>query len=271
MRKIRNHIYLENKFVGFHLGMVATSEGSLLIDCPLKVEEAKEWLSLAGEYAKPRYMVLLDAHPDRVLGARSLDLPIIAQDRTLEMIREWSELVEALCESESNWDSIVERDMKRQGKSANRGDYPSLKKLREAFDVSVNIRPFSVSQTMLCDIFSNAAENIQSEAENRAKEITDNLLKANFEKIQKPLKELVSAMDGTKEYFKDSTVHEIEEMVALMRGFNVTNNPQVNEILDDVSNKLFGLDPKQLRKDQESRKEVANTAQEIVNKLESYF
>lgn len=91
MRKIKNHIYLENKFIGFHLGMVATSAGSLLIDCPLKVEEAKEWLSLAGEYAKPRYMVFLDAHPDRVLGARSLDLPIIAQDRTLEMIREWSD------------------------------------------------------------------------------------------------------------------------------------------------------------------------------------
>ncbi len=91
MRKIKNHIYMESKFIGFHLGMVATNEGALLIDCPLKVEEAKEWLSLAGEYAKPRYLAFLDAHPDRVLGARSLDLPLIAQDRTLEMIREWSD------------------------------------------------------------------------------------------------------------------------------------------------------------------------------------
>jgi glyoxylase-like metal-dependent hydrolase (beta-lactamase superfamily II) len=91
MRKIKNKVYSESKFIGVHLGMVITTEGLLLVDCPLKVEETNEWLSIVGEYGKPRYMVLLDAHPDRVLGARAIDIPIIAQDRTLETIREWSD------------------------------------------------------------------------------------------------------------------------------------------------------------------------------------
>jgi cyclase len=91
MRKIKNKVYIEGKFVGVQLGMVVTNEGLLLIDCPLKSEDAKEWLSAAAEYGVPRYVALLDAHPDRVLGARALDIPLIAQDRALETIREWSD------------------------------------------------------------------------------------------------------------------------------------------------------------------------------------
>lgn len=91
MRKIKNKIYIESKFIGVQLGMIVTNEGLLLIDCPMKVDEAKEWLNVAAEYGKPRYLALLDAHPDRVMGARSIDIPLIAQDRTLESIRELSD------------------------------------------------------------------------------------------------------------------------------------------------------------------------------------
>jgi hypothetical protein len=188
-----------------------------------------------------------------------------------KMIREWSDLVSFQCETEDRWNGTIERDLKRQGKSANRGDYPSLEKLRNCFHIEFNIRPFSVSQTMLCDIFSEAAEDIDKAAEERAKEITENMIQESFERIHNPLKELVSAMRGEKQYFKDSTVVGIEEMVALMRGFNITNNPQITEILDDISNSLFGLDPKALRKSESDRERVANTAQGIVDKLESYF
>ncbi len=91
MRKIKNKVYIESKYSGVHLGMVSTSEGVLLVDCPVKVDDTKEWLSQVGEYGVPRYMALLDAHPDRVLGSRVLDLPLIAQDRTLEAIRDWAD------------------------------------------------------------------------------------------------------------------------------------------------------------------------------------
>lgn len=91
MRKIKNKIYSESKYIGVHLGMVSTSDGLLLVDSPLKVDEVREWLSQAGEYGEPRYLALLDSHPDRVLGARAVDLPIIAHDQTLETIREWSD------------------------------------------------------------------------------------------------------------------------------------------------------------------------------------
>jgi glyoxylase-like metal-dependent hydrolase (beta-lactamase superfamily II) len=91
MRKIKNKVYSESKYTGVHLGMVSTREGLMLIDCPLKVEEGKEWLAQVSEHGVPRYLALLDAHPDRVLGARAMDLPLIAQDRTLETIREWAD------------------------------------------------------------------------------------------------------------------------------------------------------------------------------------
>ena len=73
------------------LGLVITKQGLLLIDCPLRPEDAKEWLISVSDLGRPRYLALLDAHPDRVLGARGIDIPIIAQDRALETIRDWAD------------------------------------------------------------------------------------------------------------------------------------------------------------------------------------
>jgi cyclase len=53
------------------------------------VEDAREWLSRLSEYGRPRYLALLDAFPDRVLGARALDLPSIAHDETRMAMSAW--------------------------------------------------------------------------------------------------------------------------------------------------------------------------------------
>ena len=61
----------------------------LLIDAPIRIEDAREWISQLGEKGKPRSMALLDHHPDRVLGARGLDLPILAHDETRLVMNAW--------------------------------------------------------------------------------------------------------------------------------------------------------------------------------------
>ena len=91
MQKIVPNVYLENKYIGVNLGIVAIGQELLLVDSPLHAEEVKEWFKVVSERGRPKFLVLLDSHPDRVLGSRNLTLPAIAQDQTLQTIREWAD------------------------------------------------------------------------------------------------------------------------------------------------------------------------------------
>lgn len=91
MQKLASKVFLESKYIGVNLGLVVTSEGLLLVDSPLHTEDVKEWRKVVSERGRPKFLVLLDSHPDRVLGSRTLKLPAIAQDETLKTIREWAD------------------------------------------------------------------------------------------------------------------------------------------------------------------------------------
>ena len=89
MRTVASGVFLNSKFPGVSVGAVASHGRLLLIDAPIRIEDAREWISQLGEKGKPRSMVLLDHHPDRVLGARGLDLPILAHDETRLVMNAW--------------------------------------------------------------------------------------------------------------------------------------------------------------------------------------
>lgn len=89
MVKILKDLHIEKDFPGSYLGLVMGEGRALLIDAPLRPEEVREWLAMVNEMAEPRYLVLLDSHPDRSLGARLFDMPIIASATTAEIMEAW--------------------------------------------------------------------------------------------------------------------------------------------------------------------------------------
>jgi glyoxylase-like metal-dependent hydrolase (beta-lactamase superfamily II) len=86
MRKITSDVYIENRFPAVHLGLIAIGGKVLLVDCPIRLEDGRSWLSQASEYGKPLYMALLDHHPDRVIGARDLRMPLVGQTNTSQIM-----------------------------------------------------------------------------------------------------------------------------------------------------------------------------------------
>jgi glyoxylase-like metal-dependent hydrolase (beta-lactamase superfamily II) len=91
MQKIAPKVFLENKYIGVNLGLVVTGDGLLLVDSPLHTEDVKDWRKVVIERGRPKFLAMLDSHPDRVLGSRTLKIPAIAQEQTLKTIREWAD------------------------------------------------------------------------------------------------------------------------------------------------------------------------------------
>jgi glyoxylase-like metal-dependent hydrolase (beta-lactamase superfamily II) len=91
MRRILKGVYLETKYPGAYLGAVTADGVGLLIDAPLRSEEAREWQSEVGVEGEPRYLVLLDNQRERALGARHFELPKIAHSLAAKAMNNWSD------------------------------------------------------------------------------------------------------------------------------------------------------------------------------------
>jgi len=91
MRRLATGVYCESRYAGVDVGLVVSKDDLFLVDCPLRIEDAKEWLSTVSARGAVKYLALLDAHPDRVLGSRAFDVPLLAHDHALAEIREWSD------------------------------------------------------------------------------------------------------------------------------------------------------------------------------------
>jgi glyoxylase-like metal-dependent hydrolase (beta-lactamase superfamily II) len=86
MRKIKANVYQENRYSGVQLGVIVTNDGLLLIDSPIRLEDGRAWISQVSEFGEPYYTALLDHHPDRVVGARDLGMPIIGHRYTRQQL-----------------------------------------------------------------------------------------------------------------------------------------------------------------------------------------
>ena len=89
MHQIERGIYYEDSYLGVTLGGLVFSHGIIMIDAPLRAEEARSWRSalLNQRGGANRLLINLDAHPDRTLGARAMDCTILAHQKTAQVFR----------------------------------------------------------------------------------------------------------------------------------------------------------------------------------------
>lgn len=109
MKKIKADIYLENANPGVSVGAVLLQNGTVLIDSPLAPEDSRAWLAAlrkAGAKGN-RVVVNLDAHPDRTLGAQSLDAEAVAHRETARQFRRRASIFKALKqETGAEWEQL---------------------------------------------------------------------------------------------------------------------------------------------------------------------
>ena len=87
MQQIEQGIFYEDTYLGVTLGALAFPHGTIMLDAPLRTDDARSWRSmLINQRGGPnRLLVYMDAHPDRTLGARMLDATILAHKETAEV------------------------------------------------------------------------------------------------------------------------------------------------------------------------------------------
>jgi cyclase len=89
MQQLDRGLFFEDTYLGPTLGALVFSHGTIMIDAPLRLEDARSWRSslLNQRGGSNRLLVNLDAHPDRTLGAKAIDCTIVAHQKTAQVFR----------------------------------------------------------------------------------------------------------------------------------------------------------------------------------------
>ena len=80
MKEIAPHIYASTEYSGVNVGFIVVPAGAIAVDAPTLPGDARAWRQRIVEIAGGPilYVVLTDAHPDRLLSAGLLEAPIVA-------------------------------------------------------------------------------------------------------------------------------------------------------------------------------------------------
>ncbi|MQC26628.1 MAG: MBL fold metallo-hydrolase [Chloroflexi bacterium] len=109
MKKIKGDIYIESSYAGVTVGAVVAERGAVLIDAPLKPEDGRAWVNaLKKKGAKGRrVLVSLDSHPDRTLGAQTLNSEVVTHEESARQYRRRAAVFKSLRqESGAEWEGL---------------------------------------------------------------------------------------------------------------------------------------------------------------------
>lgn len=109
MEAIADNVFIEERFLGVTLGLIARPRGLIQIDAPPSPDDGRSWrAALMGMgNGTERILINLDAHPDRTLGVRAMDCTVIAHEKTAQVFRDRPTTFKAQGdETGANWEAI---------------------------------------------------------------------------------------------------------------------------------------------------------------------
>lgn len=89
MHELAPNIFFTNQYTGVTLGALTMPRGIVLVDAPLRVDDSRAWRALLLNRGSgiDRVLINLDAHPDRTIGARSMECTVIAHQKSAQAFR----------------------------------------------------------------------------------------------------------------------------------------------------------------------------------------
>lgn len=154
-------------------------------------------------------------------------------------------------------------------------DYPIPESLPEHFGIDIKIRPLPESEDIRVGIGGKEVEKIKAELENDMQAVVKSAIKELWIRLHESLETM---HDRLKSYagdelkrFYSSWLENVEEIVLLIPKLNFTNDPELDEMAENVR-KLIADHSKDTLKDNHAQcKKIAGEAEAILKQMASYI
>lgn len=158
----------------------------------------------------------------------------------------------------------------RMGDLFKTDDYPSAESLRHRFYVNMDIDPVSEAGDFRVDMDKAELDEVRGQMEAALQSRIGRAMRDVWDRLIDVVEKFATRMDSDVK-FHDTIVGNITELVDLLPGLNVLDDPDLAEMGEMIKKTLAGYDPAELRKDKEARSAAAKEAQEIMDRMKGFM
>lgn len=158
----------------------------------------------------------------------------------------------------------------RMGQMFRPDDYPEAEQLRRRFSVNLDVHGVPTGRDFRVDMDQLTVDALRQQIEAKNDERVGAAMRDVWERLATVINHFADRM-GSDSVFRDSTVHNLEELVDMLPALNVTGDPQLEQIRQDISDTLVGYTPKDLRKDTAVRTAAAQESRRIADQMAAFM
>lgn len=203
---------------------------------------------------------------DRLM-TRKLYMPFIEAHEKL--VAEFEEAVRVFLDEK--YPSAIEKAAFRMGDLFKRDDYPPVSELRHRFRIGLDIDALTTSNDFRVQIDQAHVEKVRASMEEAALRRVQTAQADVWKRLMEKVSYFADRLGDPEAVFRDSTVNNVEELIELIPGLNVLDDPDIEAIRQRVHAKLVGHDAKSIRKDPALREELAGEAKQIVDTMAGFM
>lgn len=201
---------------------------------------------------------------------------LLTRQQYLPFMEQYSQLHEAFNRAvttflDDAYPAAVAQASFRMGALFNRDDYPSPDQLRHRFRVNLDVDAVTTGQDFRVDLDAAEQQRLQQDIEQKLGQRLQTAMLDVWQRLSDTLGHFAAKMQDTDAIFRDSTIKNLEELVELLPGLNVLDDPALEQIRQDIAQKLTGIAPKDLRKDTTLRTSVGRDAQAIMDQMRGFM
>lgn len=170
-----------------------------------------------------------------------------------------------------DYPAAIETAAFRMGELFKRDDYPPVRELRHRFYVRLDIDAITTSNDFRVAIDADHIARVKEQMESAAEQRVQQAMQSVWRRMAETLSYFHARMSDPDAVFRDSTVTNLAELIDLIPGLNVLDDPQIEEIRVMLKSSLGGISAKEIRKDPAFRQELADQADEIKSKMAGFM
>jgi len=180
---------------------------------------------------------------------------------------EWQYLVDDFL---NNYDDLRQDAQRVLGQLYNEADYPSQDMLARKFSMDLAIFPVPSTDFRVAIGDEELAE-IQKDVERRVMDAQNHAMQDLWDRLYKQVEHMTEKLSDPKAIFRDSMVENARELCSLLPRLNFTDDPNLENLRQQVEANIARHHPDALRNDPDLRQDTAAEATAIMEKMKTFM
>jgi len=180
---------------------------------------------------------------------------------------EWQTLVNNFVD---NYDQLKADAQRILGAIYDPADYPLYGEIRSKFHMDMAVFPVP-STDFRVSISSDELTRIQQDVERRVADAQSKAMQEVWKRLYDRVKHMAEKLADPKAIFRDSMIENAREICALLPRLNVTDDPNLESLRQEVEMGISNHHPDALRNDPDLRRDTAEQAKAIMDKMSVFM